>query len=82
MQIIRADYANLPLNEKKRYIQKMLKLTSVQCTYFFPRNKGKHFPVINHYYIDKTAPTKLLKKRESLGLVLRTSYGHLKDKLD
>ena len=44
--------------------------------------KKKNFPVINHYYIDKTAPTKMLKKRESLGLVLQTSYGHPKDKLD
>ena len=70
MQIIRADYANLPLNEKKSYIQKMLKMTSVQCTYFFPRNKGKHFPVINQYYIDKTAPTKLFKKMRESGFSL------------
>ena len=60
MQIIRADDANLLLNEKKGIFKIVLKAKANQLTMHIPppTQKRKHFPVIHDYYVDKTASLK------------------------
>ena len=66
MQTVRGDYANSLLNEKKKAHSKM---TSVQCTYFFPCKKKKKkkekttFPLLLIITLTKHPPLKCSKMR-------------------